>query len=153
MADQRRSTPLGAEALGRMNATLYYLGLASLFTHELDAVTHSEWELLPILKGLSDAVAAPFFLALHVPLFFAILLLSHHANRAVRETSRTVVAGFLVLHAVLHFSLSSTAGYGFNGALSRTLVFSAGGFGLAYLLIKRRRRNPAGAPPAMRTSP
>ncbi len=129
-----------------MSATLYYLGLACLFTHELDAVTHSEWRLLPLLNGMTGAAAAPLFVVLHVPLFFVILLLSHHPNSTVRKISRAVVASFLVLHAALHFSLSSTTAYGFNGALSRTLIFSAGGFSLAYLLMQRQRRNRA-APP------
>lgn len=121
-----------------MAVALYYLGLASLFTHELDAVTHAEWRLLFILQSMPSESAAPLFVALHIPLFFLILWLSHHQREAVRRSSRLVVAGFLVLHAVLHFT-SSNPEYDFHGALSRALIGLAGACGVAYLFTQRRR--------------
>ena len=127
-----------------MSTAIYHLGLACLFTHELDAVTHSEWRLLPVLGGLSDGVAESTFVALHVPLFFLVLVLSHHPKSRVRTITRAAVAGFLVLHAVLHFALSSASGYEFHGALSRTLIVAAGGLGIAYLLLQRRGSSTAG---------
>jgi len=71
-----------------MPTVLYYLGLAFLFTHELDAVTHSEWRLLPALGNMPDAAASPLFVALHVPLFFVVLWLSQHRRDRVRERTR-----------------------------------------------------------------
>ena len=50
-ARQRYSTPVNADPLGGMQTALYYLGLSCLFTHELDAVSHSEWRLLFVLLG------------------------------------------------------------------------------------------------------
>lgn len=120
-----------------MAAALYYLGLACLFTHELDAVTHAEWRLLFGLRSLPDATASPLFVGLHVPLFFLILWLSHSSRDAIRSATRTIVAGFLVVHAVLHFSLSSTPDYDFNGALSRALIVSAAVCGVAYFIVRR----------------
>ena len=120
-----------------MNLILYYLGLACLFTHELDAVTHKEWRILPLLDSMSENAAEVAFVALHVPLFFAILLLSHHNNTTLRKRARALFASFLVVHAVLHLSLSSGADYDFNGLLSRVLILAAGGFGLAYLAADR----------------
>ena len=63
-----------------MSTALYYLGLAFLFTHELDAVTHAEWRLLPALRLLPDATASPLFVSLHVLLFFAIIDWTAYAN-------------------------------------------------------------------------
>jgi hypothetical protein len=125
-------------ASGSMSAAIYYLGLACLFTHELDAVTHSEWRLLFILRSQPDETASPWFVALHVPLFFAILWLSHFPREVVRITTRRVVAAFLVVHAVLHFSLASNPAYEFHGTLSRTLIVSAAACGMAYLLSELR---------------
>ena len=119
-----------------MVTALYYLGLAFLFTHELDGVTHSEWRLLFVLRGLPDAVASAWFVALHVPLFFAILWLGEHPRRSVRETARGLIAAFLVAHAVLHFALSGSPSYDFHGVLSRVLIVSAGVCGLAYLVAR-----------------
>ena len=55
---------VGAESL---RTQLYYLGIAHLLTHEMDAVKHAEWRLLFGLRALGDAVAYPIFLLLHVP--------------------------------------------------------------------------------------
>jgi Family of unknown function (DUF6713) len=125
-------------ARGSIATALYYLGLACLFTHELDAVTHAEWRFLPILQNLPAASATPIFVALHVPLFFVVLWLSGHRREAVRSSTRIIIAAFLVIHAALHFSLSANPAYEFHGGLSRALIFSAGACGLAYLLVEWR---------------
>lgn len=122
-----------------MSVALYYLGLACLFTHELDAVTHSEWRLLFVLRSLPSDTASGLFVALHVPLFFVVLWLGSLPRRSVRETARAIVAAFLVLHAVLHFSLSSHPAYTFHGVLSQTLILSAAACGAAYLVTRRRQ--------------
>lgn len=119
---------------------LYYLGLAFLFTHELDAVVHSEWRLLVGLRSLPAATASSWFVGLHVPLFFAVLWLSHFPREGVRRSTRIVVAAFLVIHAALHFSLASSPLYEFHGALSRSLIVGAAACGLAYLLGQLRER-------------
>ena len=121
-----------------MSTAVYYLGLAFLFTHELDAVTHSEWRLLPVLGGMTSAAASPLFVGFHVPLFFVVLWLSQHRLERVRSRARLVVSAFLVLHGVLHWGRSSDPQYDFHGVLSETLIWSAAGLGLAYLLIHWR---------------
>jgi hypothetical protein len=113
-----------------MQTTFYYLGVALLFTHELDAVMHSEWQLLFGLRSLPDATAYSLFLVLHLPLFFAVLWLSQHPREVVREVTRGVVAAFLVAHAVLHLRLSSSPVYTFHSGLSHFLILSAGASGL-----------------------
>lgn len=131
-----------------MSAAIYYLGLAFLFTHELDAVTHSEWRLIAILQNLPDAEASPWFVALHVPLFFAILWLSHFPREVVRRWTRGLVAGFFVVHAVLHFTNGSNPLDEFHGALSRTLIVAAAVCGLAYVLVQARSKPSAAGPDA-----
>ncbi len=116
-----------------MAIALYYLGLACLFTHELDAVTHSEWRLMPLLKSLPDDAASQWFVGLHVPLFFAILWMSHAPKEGVRNATRLGVAFFLIVHAVLHFALSSDPLYTFHGSLSRLLIVAAAACGVACL--------------------
>ena len=114
---------------------IYYLGLSLLFTHELDAVRHAEWQLLYVLRSMSESAAYPLFAALHVPLFFAFFWLGHHANRRVQGIFRALASGFFVIHAALHFRLSGAASYHFEGVLSETLIYGAAAAGLAYLLL------------------
>ena len=124
---------------------LYYIALACLFTHELDAITHSEWRLLFGLRELPDPTAASTFVAFHVPLFFLILWLSHHPTQRISSGTKLVVSAFLIVHAILHFALSSSAQYSFHGLLSNSLIYGAAVFGAAFLAASwtERRRSEA----------
>lgn len=52
---------------------LFQIGLSVLLTHELDAMTQSEWRLLYVLRGLSDKIGRDTFVALHIPLLALLL--------------------------------------------------------------------------------
>lgn len=116
-----------------MRTALFHLGLAALFTHELDAVEHSEWRLLYVLRSLPDESAYTAFVALHLPLFAVLLWLCHHPRERLRSAVRQAVAGFLVIHAGLHLRLSGAPEYEFEGPLSNLLIYSAAAFGAAFL--------------------
>lgn len=118
-----------------MGTLLYYLGVSLLLTHEMDAVAHAEWRLLFVLRDMSDQAAYPVFIALHVPLVFLFFWLGHSANHVVRRAFRALVAAFLVIHALIHFSLSNAPEYTFHGALSNSLIYGAALCGIAYLAL------------------
>ena len=120
---------------------LYYIGLACLLTHELDAVTHSEWRLLFGLRSLPDPTAASAFVALHLPLFFLVLWLSHHSVRRTRDGARIVIAASLVIHGVLHFVSSSSPQNTFDGPFSNSLIFGAAFSGASFLALALWRRS------------
>ncbi len=119
---------------------VYYLGVSLLFTHELDAVLHSEWKLLFVLRSLDGDVASSAFIVLHLPLFVLFFWLGHHVNDKVQQIFRLAVAAFLVIHALLHFSLSEEAAYEFHGALSNALIYSAAAAGLLYGFLAYRQK-------------
>jgi hypothetical protein len=48
---------------------LFLPGLSLLACHELDATTHQEWRLLPVLDALPGGTARIVFVIAHVPLF------------------------------------------------------------------------------------
>jgi hypothetical protein len=112
---------------------LTHFMLALLFTHELDAMTQSEWRLLYVLRDLSDAQARWWFVALHVPVFWALIALTHHANAAVQRASRSSLAVFCVAHAFLHVRLRNDPASSFDSPLSWGLILGAAAAGLAYL--------------------
>lgn len=117
-----------------MKNQLFNLGLATLFTHELDAVTQEEWHLLYILRDLPEEAAAKTFVIMHVPLFAIIFLLVFNAKPNIREYSRIALAAFLIIHAILHKILEKHPLYTFNSPLSQGLIFGAGLLGLFYLM-------------------
>lgn len=48
---------------------LFLLGLSLLVCHELDAMTHQDWRLLPVLGALPGETARIVFVITHIPLF------------------------------------------------------------------------------------
>ena len=127
---------------------LFFLGLGLLFSHELDAMTHYEWRILPLLGRLDDEIAASLFVALHVPLFAAVTALIASERRRIRRASRLGVALFLILHAALHSWLSDASDYQFEGWLSALLIYGGGLAGAAYLALtlmasRRPRTSPS----------
>ncbi len=113
---------------------LFNLGLATLSTHELDAVTQSEWHLLYILNNLPEQIAATTFVLAHVPLFAIIFWLAFNENTNIREWTRIIFSTFLIIHAGLHKSLENHPLYTFNSPMSQGLIFGAGLLGLMYLI-------------------
>jgi hypothetical protein len=116
-----------------MKNLLFYLGLATLMAHELDAMTQSEWRLLYGLCHLPEAAAAATFVVLHIPLMAGILWLTTHPLHFVRDRSRLAIATFLIVHTGLHQRLSNHPAYSFTSPLSIGLIYGAGLIGLAYL--------------------
>ena len=109
------------------------LMLAVLFTHELDAMTQSEWRLLYVLRSLSDEQGRWWFVAIHIPLFWALVALTHHADDHVQRASRIGVAAFCIIHALLHWRLVSDPLSTFSSTLSWSLILGAAALGGAYL--------------------
>ncbi|CAM8655058.1 hypothetical protein MCEMSEM22_01806 [Comamonadaceae bacterium] len=128
-----------------MQKTLVQLMLAVLFTHEMDAMTQSEWRLLYVLQSLGDDPGRWWFVAMHIPLFWALIALTHHASDLVQWVSRRGLAMFCIIHAVLHWRLADDPLSTFSSPLSWGLILGAAALGAAYLGIEvqdaRSRKN------------
>lgn len=117
----------------KQGTLLIQLMLALLFTHELDAMTQSEWRLLYVLHSLSNEDGRGWFVAIHVPLI-ALIALTHHANAKVQRISRISFAMFCIVHALLHWRLASDPLSTFTSAMSWSLILGAAALGAAYLV-------------------
>ena len=117
-----------------MKNIAFYLGIGTLFTHELDAMPNHEWRVLPLLSSLSDAVGEMAFVIAHVPLFFVVIAFVASLDRRVRRRARQIASAFLIVHAALHFAFSGADAYEFSSWLSVTLVYGAAVCGLGYFL-------------------
>lgn len=116
-----------------MKTFLFNLGVALLFTHELDAVARQEWQLLFVLRDLDSNAASWWFIYLHLPLFLLVLYLGNGIEGKARDLIRLALAAFLPVHAVLHYSLNDAPAYDFHHPASQLLIFGAGIAGLAYV--------------------
>lgn len=120
-----------------MREVLVLLGFALLASHELDAVTQSEWRLLFVLRDLPEALARDVF----VPLFAGLVALLWHAGARLRSRARSVFAAFLVVHVAIHQHLSDHPLYLFDGVISQLLIVAAGLTGALFLLAQWRAGN------------
>ena len=121
--------------------TLVQLMLAVLITHELDAMTQSEWRLLYVLQSLDDDQGRWWFVAMHGPLFWALIALTHHTSGLVQRVSRRGFAMFCIIHVLLHWRLAGDPLSTFSSPLSWILILGAAVLGVAYLAMEVRGGN------------
>jgi hypothetical protein len=123
-----------------MKNILFYLALATLFTHELDAMPNHEWRGMPVLGSLPDDVAMTWFVLLHIPLFAGLIALVASGNARTRLLSRLVNGAFLIVHGVLHYLEMGDPTYEFSSVMSHALIFGGAVLGAAYLALEARER-------------
>lgn len=115
---------------------LFFLALAGLVSHELDAVHNREWRLLYVLRGMEEGAARSAFILLHVPLLALLFWLVAHPQASVREASRIGIDLFLVIHAALHWRLRGDANYQFHSTTSRLLIFGSAAVALLHMILR-----------------
>jgi len=123
-----------------MKDIAFYLGMATLFTHELDAVPNHEWRGLALLRDLPDETGMAVFVAAHVPLFAVLIALVASTSRRTRTLSRLIISAFLVVHGLLHTLSRGEPTYEFSSTLSNLLIFGGSGFGALYLMLELMHR-------------
>eukprot|EP00047_Mylnosiga_fluctuans_P008990 m.261167 g.261167 ORF g.261167 m.261167 type:complete len:135 (-) comp24282_c0_seq1:84-488(-) len=112
---------------------LFQLAFALMTAHELDAVAHREWRVLPITSFLPDNVGYTVFIGAHVPLVMAVIRGAWQASPATRMRVRYGFSVFCVVHVGLHAAYHTHPEYRFAGALSNSLIIACGAAGLAWL--------------------
>jgi hypothetical protein len=126
-----------------MRDLAFYLGLGSLFTHELDAVPNHEWRGLPLIGTLPDETGMLVFIAAHVPLFAVLIALVASKDERIRGLSRLGISAFLVVHGLLHALSTGEPTYEFSSRLSHLLIFGGAALGALYLVLSLKREGLA----------
>ena len=121
----------------RKTEVVFYLGLAFLFTHELDAMPNHEWRVLPLTSFLSDSIGMNTFVIAHIPIFAIVIACVASLNLKIRSTAQNIVSGFLIVHAGLHFAFSGHSDYEFDSLLSSTLIYGAALLGILFFVLKK----------------
>lgn len=126
-----------------MKEIVFYLGLGTLFTHELDAVFNHEWRVMPLVRVLPEDIGAMVFVAAHLPLFAGVMALVSGTTPRMRRNSRFGIGIFLVVHALLHTLFRSHPAYEFSSILSNSLIFGGAILGIVYLILEgiERQKN------------
>ena len=107
------------------------VAVSLLSVHEMDAMTHAEWRLLPVLSGLEEGSARETFVLLHIPIYIGLfwaLFVSPWKQLAGRIFCFVVIA-----HAIAHLLLSGHHLYTFDAPIETITVYGAALAGLVYL--------------------
>jgi hypothetical protein len=107
---------------------IFFVVIAFLIAHELDAIRLREWQLLFVLRNQPDNLAYTNFVLLHIPIMVLLLWLTAHQSAEVRKWFQLSLDFFAVIHLGLHWRLRHRAQAGFYDPFSRILIF---GFALA----------------------
>lgn len=117
-----------------MTSASFYLGLALLFTHEMDSMPNHEWRVLPLLRSLSDSAGETIFVVAHIPIIALTIAYVASLNTRTRKRARDIASGFFVAHAILHVLFSGHSNYEFSALPSSLLIYGAAACGVAYFL-------------------
>jgi len=125
----------------KLKYTALYLGIAFLFSHELDAVKNHEWRIIPGLNLLSEEVGETLFLLFHIPLYTLVIASVASLNMERRDRAGLVICSFFVAHAVAHYLFSEMPAYEFSSLVSDILILGAAISGVAYFVLNQMGRN------------
>ncbi|MBT6441397.1 MAG: hypothetical protein HOK61_03140 [Alphaproteobacteria bacterium] len=128
-----------------MKNVVFLLGLGTLVTHELDAMSNSEWLVLPIFRSLPEDVAVTVFVLGHIPLVAVIVGFVTSSKERTRNITKVTVSGFLVLHGIAHWFTSDDPSYQFTSSLSSALIYGGALLGAIHLLLSYRDSRLANA--------
>ena len=111
---------------------LFWLNLALLLVHELDAVRRQEWRMFVFLNRLDDERAHQLFALLHIPLFILMFWFLSRPNQPAYFWFQLVVDLFLIVHLGLHLLFRSHPANTFANAFSMRLIAGMALLGLIH---------------------
>lgn len=112
---------------------LFWLNLALLLAHELDAIRRQEWRMFVFLNRLDDERAHQLFALLHVPLFIIIFWFLSRSIQPIYFWFQLVVDIFLIVHLGLHVLFRNHPGNGFATSFSKRLIEGMALLGLIHI--------------------
>ncbi|MFP4322456.1 MAG: DUF6713 family protein [Anaerolineales bacterium] len=108
---------------------LFLLNVAWIMAHELDAIRHHEWRVLPITAPFAEPVGYRVFVLAHIPLLMGIMA-------AGQDTTFQVAFNlFLIIHVGLHWLFRNHPQYEFSDRFSRLLIVGGGPLGALHLAL------------------
>lgn len=105
-----------------MSLDFFYLGVVFIIAHQLDAMRCKEWQMIPILSSFSDQTARAFYVLMHIPLLYILLL---EGLKLENESFQKGLNYFLIIHLIIHNLLLKHPKNGFTDEISWFLISGA----------------------------
>jgi hypothetical protein len=105
----------------------FWLGLAFILTHEMDAIRLHEWRMFPLTFFLPDQTGYLVFTGVHVPLYFVLFYyLFPTGNTTLNESLVRGLDVFFMVHVFLHIAFLWHPKNEFKSAFSWIIIIGAG---------------------------
>jgi hypothetical protein len=114
---------------------LFWLNLALLLAHELDAVRRQEWRMFAFLNRLDDERAHHLFVLAHVPLFILIFWFLSRSGQPIYFWFQLAVDIFLIIHWGLHVLFRNHPANAFTTSFSKRLIEGMALLGLIHAVL------------------
>lgn len=116
------------------NFFFFFVGLAFILTHEMDAIKRQEWTIFPLLSKLNPKKGYFVFTAIHVPLYL-LLFWGLYGKNGINPSVVTGLDIFFIVHVFLHVLFLRHPKNQFTSAFSWIIILGAGVAGLIDMLI------------------
>ena len=114
---------------------IFYLGLALLLIHEIDAIRCQEWRMMVILKNMENKKAYQIFTLFHIPVLILIFWFLGQPNMVVRFWFQIIVDSFLIIHKLLHLLFRNHKENSFTSGFSKGIINGMAIVGLVHLVL------------------
>lgn len=108
---------------------LFFMGLAFILVHEMDAIRAHEWRIFPLTSRLDDTWGYLVFTAAHIPLYL-LLFLGLWSNNGLNEAVIFGLDMFFIIHVGLHLLYRKHPKNEFTSLFSWAVILGAGLSGL-----------------------
>ncbi|WP_370693359.1 DUF6713 family protein [Vibrio penaeicida] len=106
-----------------MKNTLFFIGIFCFVAHEIDAMMHHAWLVLPLTVWIPEEYAQTLFVLAHIPLFLIMMFMLPTYFLSKIEKVQTAIATFIVIHGILHSAFMTHEHYEFDSFLSNLWIF------------------------------
>jgi hypothetical protein len=117
-----------------MSNFFFFVGLALILVHEMDAITCSEWRIFPGLSVLPEKTAYLVFMVLHIPLYYLLVSNLYSANQLNTGFIRGLDI-FFVVHVFAHILFLKHPKNQFKSNLSWMIISGCGVAGFLDLIV------------------
>ncbi len=113
---------------------LFYISLSLFLIHEMDAIRHKEWSMLPVISRLDNRTAYLLFTSVHIP-FYGLLFYLLIINEAIKMEWILILNLFFIFHTGLHIAFTNHPRNNFKNSFSLLAIFVPGICSLLDILI------------------
>ncbi|MCY6960251.1 DUF6713 family protein [Clostridium brassicae] len=101
---------------------LFALNFSLILLHEMDAIRQKEWKMFIFLKDMKEDVAYWIFTVIHLPLYFAVIVLLLSGDGKYQMTLSIGLDIFIVFHTIIHYVFKNKINNGFNNIFSNLII-------------------------------